>query len=239
MTSLGVVVPARNEAALLPSCLAALSRSREVLRHTAPEVSVRVIVVLDSCVDGSAGVVRSHPQVESVPITAGCVGQARQAGIDQLLRTGRIGPIGLGDWFACTDADSTVPEDWLITHHEAARDGIDLLLGTVRPRPDQLSETDLARWRARHDVGDGHPHVFGANLGLSRRALTLTGGFRPLPVHEDSDLATRVRAAGLSVRATAASPVLTSARRSGRAPGGFATYLAHEFGAHPDQAAAG
>lgn len=236
MTNLGVVVPARNEADLLPDCLAALSRSRAALRQWAPQVSVRLILVLDCCVDASAQVAQHYSQIETVTVDAGCVGGARQAGIDHLLRSG---PAVLGDWFACTDADSAVPADWLITHYEASRAGIDLLLGSVRPDRGPLSPKDFEEWQARHDLGDGHGHVFGANLGFGACTLSATGGFRPLPVHEDVDLTSRTRAAGLTVVATGDSPVITSARRTGRTPAGFASYLLREFGPLPDEAAAG
>lgn len=236
MTNLGVVVPARNEADLLPTCLAALCHARTSLRQLAPQVTVRLVVVLDSCVDASAQVAQSYPQIELVSVDAGSVGGARQAGVDHLLRSG---PAVLGDWFACTDADSAVPADWLITHYQASRTGIDLLLGSVRPERGRLSQEDFEEWQARHDLGDGHGHVFGANLGFGARTLLATGGFRPLSVHEDVDLTSRTRAAGLTVFATGESPVITSARRTGRTPAGFASYLAREFGPLPDQAAAG
>lgn len=224
MTSVGVIVPAKDEARLLPRCLTALAEARVRLRLVDPSVVVHVLVVLDSCRDDSAEIVAAHPSVNALAVQASCVGVARQRGLLHLLD---VVP-GI-DWFANTDADSAVPPEWLTTQLGAARAGTDLLLGSVRPAPEDLTEVELAGWRARHDLGDGHQHVFGANLGFNRRTLARTGGFRPLPVHEDVDLTRRARASGLVVQSTGASPVVTSARRVGRTPSGFAAYVAREL----------
>lgn len=224
MTVLGVVVPARDEALLLPRCLAALESARLNLHAREPSVQMRIVVVLDSCQDQSAAVVAAHAGVNAVAVQAMRVGAARQCGVDLLSDAEPQ-----VDWFANTDADSAVPPDWLSTQLAAAREGVDVLLGSVRPEPAGLSEAGLAQWQARHDLGDGHRHVFGANLGFSRRTLLCVGGFQPLRVHEDVDLTRRAQAAGLVVKATGASPVVTSARRVGRTPSGFASYLRHEL----------
>src|SRR5699024_7601881 len=74
--------------------------------------------------------------------------------------------------------------------------------------------------------GPGHRHIHGANIGISARAYRQLGGFDPLPVHEDVQLVRRAQAAGLTVAWSTAAPVMTSARRTARAPGGFAGHLA-------------
>ncbi|MFD9466963.1 glycosyltransferase [Streptomyces sp. NPDC060027] len=93
---------------------------------------------------------------------------------------------------------------------------------------------------ARHDAADyfrtrplketepvwEHPHVHGANLGVSAAAYLRVGGFEPLPTGEDRDLAARLFAAGHRVARTDQHAVHTAARLRGRAPGGLADLLA-------------
>ena len=80
-------------------------------------------------------------------------------------------------------------------------------------------------WHQRHTTADGHDHVHGANLGFSLEAYRAVGGFPLLPTHEDVGLVTALREAGVPSLATGAVPVVTSGRRTGRAPDGFAPYL--------------
>ncbi|WP_392426262.1 glycosyltransferase [Barrientosiimonas humi] len=216
---MGVVVPARDEEALLPECLEHLQVAVDEL-HRRTRWRARAVVVLDSCTDGSAGAVAAAAGVEALTISAGNVGLARAAGADHLLRTGVA-----VSWLACTDADSRVPRSWLCDQVEAHSLGIELVMGSVLPDARSLTPAQLAAWLARHDLGDGHEHVFGANLGISARAYAHVGGFAPLPLHEDVDLVRRVRAAGFVWHARGGDPVITSARRVGRAAGGFATDL--------------
>lgn len=215
----GVVVPARDEAVLLPRCLGALDTAAEWLRVKRPQVQVSVVVVLDSCVDGSAAVIACHPGVQAAHTSVGNVGAARQMGVRRLVAS------AAPDWFCTTDADSAVPVDWLVHQVDAATSGTHLLLGTVVPDDTEITASQFAHWQARHTDGDGHGYIYGANLGFSRRALDATGGFRPLTAHEDVDFAERVKVTGLRWTASAAIPVLTSARTIGRTPSGFAGYL--------------
>ncbi len=214
-----MVIPAHNEELLLPSALDRLERS---LRHAAtvhPGLQVSVAVVLNGCTDGSERVVRARQWASPLVTATANVGAARQLGLTWLSET--VSP----EWFACTDADSTVPLHWLSHHVDYARTGGDLLLGTVRITSDDLGPVERRAWASRYQHRDGHPHIHGANLGLSRRAWQTTGGFRSLANHEDVDLVARVKEAGLSWQATGRIPVTTSGRLVGRAEEGFARYL--------------
>lgn len=223
VTEILVVIPARNEEQRLPRCLAALDRASSQLRALARPVQVRVMVVLDSCTDRSAEVLEHWPAFESIRADAGQVGGARAIGIARGLDGSSSSPERI--WIACSDADSAVPADWLVTQLKAADAGVDLLLGTVRPDPDELAELALSRWSGLHRIDDGHPHVHGANLGIRADRYLRAGGFQPVAVHEDQLLVATVRRQGGVTVSIGASPVLTSGRLVGRAPEGFAGYL--------------
>jgi glycosyltransferase involved in cell wall biosynthesis len=223
-TAIAVVVPARDEEELLPSCLDSIAEAVESLRFARSDIVTRVFVVLDACRDGSAGVVAARPEVVAMTTHAGCVGVARSIGVEaaaEWAESAAPGPL----WVANTDADSVVPRHWLTTQARMADEGRDLVVGTVRPRPDDLDPVLLAAWRERHSTSDGHEHIHGANLGFSLRAYRAIGGFAPLPSQEDVELVGAMRRAGLDSLATGAIPVTTSGRHDGRAPDGFALYL--------------
>ena len=178
--AVAVVVPARDEEALLPACLDSVAEAVVALRREHPDVRARVVVVLDACRDGSAQVVAGRPGVAAVTTRARCVGVARGVGVEAA--SAWAAAAGAGDlWVASTDADSVVPPHWLTSHLRWAQAGIGLVVGTVEPRPGDLSPAALAAWHARHTTADGHDHVHGANLGFSLDAYRSAGGFRPCP----------------------------------------------------------
>lgn len=227
-----VVVPARDEAERVDRCLAAVTAAHEALRRSPAgrDLLVRVVVVADACTDGTVARVAEWPDVIAAVSDRGRVGSARAAGVTVALaapggpfRGSPVAPERV--WIANTDADSAVPTDWLITQLDAARRGAAMVLGTVRPDPAELSGPIERRWYSRHRLSDGHGHVHGANLGVRADWYRAVGGFPPVACGEDAALAAAVVAAGGRVERTGASPVLTSARTAGRAPGGLAAYL--------------
>ena len=220
-----VVVPARNEQHRIHRCLEALHITVANLARdgTGNAPSVRIVVVLDRCTDDTASIVGRWPQVHTLHTAFGRVGAARAAGVAYGVNTCTVEAAQL--WIACTDADSTVPPQWLTHHRHYADTGADVLLGMVRPHPDELSPEEQRRWLARHDLSDQHSHVHGANLGIRGRPYLQVGGFADLAADEDVDLVDRLRRAGARIRSTGGAPVTTSARLTGRTPSGFATYL--------------
>jgi glycosyltransferase involved in cell wall biosynthesis len=212
-----VIVPAHNEAQMLPDCLAALDVSRLSMPR---EVTVEVLVVLDDCTDRSAEIARAA-RVRTLPVRARNVGMARHAGA-----LAAIGTDPAGTWLASTDADSLVPGDWLRTHLAAADAGWDALAGTVRVR-DWTGRPPTVRRRFDHVYrpADGHRHVHGANLGVTAAAYLRVGGYPSIPTSEDVALLDALNRAGARVLRTATAPVTTSARLEARAPNGFAHAL--------------
>lgn len=215
-----VVIPARDEEQLLPGCLASIERARVALRAGRPDLLVDVTVVLDGCRDGSDLVVEAA-RVHGLTVDFGMVGATRDAGVRWALQSSVRNGVAPEDlWIACTDADTVVPRHWLVRQAELAANH-DAIIGTVEP----LGLTDatvLARWRARHHLGEGHPHVHGANLGVRASTYLEVGGFLPVDRNEDVDLVRRIRAHTHRWTATDTVRVASSARRVGRCRGGFA-----------------
>jgi hypothetical protein len=73
--------------------------------------------------------------------------------------------------------------------------------------------------------GLSHPHVHGTNLGIRGDVYQQIGGFRQDRTGEDHDLISRLTQTGLPIIRGTEAPALTSTRRHGRAPEGFANFL--------------
>lgn len=241
----GVVVPVRNEELLLPRTLTALAAAIALVRASpAPDrPRVSVVIVLDRCTDSSAQVAADWPGFGRLVCTAGAVGAARRAGTAWVLgeslgescgeSCGESRGESLGDasgtvpervWLATTDADSAVPPHWLTAQLALARNGAELVLGTVVPDA-ELAPERRARWMLRHSLGEGHPYVHGANLGVRADRYLAAGGFACVDTDEDVLLVAALRARHVVEARTALIPVRTSGRLTGRAPFGFADYL--------------
>ena len=175
---IGVVIPAHNEQRYLDACLTAVrAAAADPALMGEP---VHVVVVLDSCDDGSRaiverhGAVRTHCHVDGIDVGARNVGVARAAGAARLLEMG-------ARWLAFTDADTRVAPAWLAA--QLSLDA-DVVCGTVAV--DDWSphhgDAELLRqhFRRTYTDADGHRHIHGANLGVSAAAYLLAGGFAPL-----------------------------------------------------------
>jgi glycosyltransferase involved in cell wall biosynthesis len=235
---IAVLIPARNEEALLPRCLRSVLAAQRLLPAN---VSSDVILVSDSCSDQTASLarklLRNHGAV--VEVHAGNVGIARAMAAQTALARFR------GDaarcWLANTDADCEVPATWLLDQLALAHNGYAAVAGIIdvdcfEDHPPVVE----ARFRMTYQINtDGtHPHVHGANLGMRADAYLAAGGWNPLPTAEDHDLWGRLRACTGAHLSDARLQVLTSGRRLGRAPLGFAGALAkHNDSAANDAAA--
>ncbi|GAB2447805.1 glycosyltransferase involved in cell wall biosynthesis [Conyzicola lurida] len=228
-----VVIPARDEEALVARCLDSVTEATRVLHARYPDLAVSVLVVADSCLDATARIARGYPGVEVLEIDAANVGIARATGVRQLLASS--GPLADRLWIANTDADSVVPRRWLLEQVELAESGHRLVVGTVSPDLADLSPAQVSAVRASQP--DGVPiangHVHGANLGLRADVYLEAGGFTGLPEHEDVALVDRCVALGVVPHASNRADVLTSGRQVGRTPGGFARYLRVDLLAEP------
>jgi glycosyltransferase involved in cell wall biosynthesis len=226
-----VVIPVHNEEDHLGRALAGVEAAASALRQVHPHIDLRVLVVLDSCTDGSAAIASAYAARNScfsvLAVAFRSVGRSRRAGIWQMLGAAAdTSPdAAAGLWLANTDADSVVPENWLVGQISLAAAGADAVLGSVDVDPAGVAPDLLGRWKSMHSFGEDHPHVFGANLGVRGSAYLAAGGFPRHLSHEDQVLAGRLREHGFDVRATDTIRVRTSGRTQARAPQGFGAYL--------------
>jgi hypothetical protein len=233
---IAVVVPAHNEEARIGQCLAALNRARRhaEVRH----VDVRVIVVLDSCLDGTEAAARPllgiNDRLVHVPATN--VGATRRAGFALALELS-AGIPAESAWLSSTDADSIVGPDWLATQIRWRASGFECVAGTVRVDSwSQHSAHTRRRFQAHMaglGTGLGHPHVHGANLAFSAAAYTAVGGMPAIASGEDRAIWESLARGGFRCAAVDDLEVVTSGRRVGRAPDGFAGLLAQMSSPEP------
>lgn len=223
--AVSVVIPARNESALIARCLASVGRAigelRGLPRLGAP--SVHVVVVLDSCTDETARIVSTFDFVDVIEIAAESVGVARALGVESALTRAGVAA-GLA-WVANTDADSIVPRHWLIEQLRLANSGADVVVGTVSPVMTDLTDELVDGWHRLRESRNPAGHVHGANLGFRGSSYLTVGGFSPEQLHEDVGLVARFRAASAAVRDSLDIDVETSGRKTNRVPGGYASYL--------------
>ena len=136
---------------------------------------------------------------------------------------------GRDTWVAMTDADSVVPPSWVSTQLALAECGADAVVGEITLGHDSDVSQSLRQWYAdliasRRGPG-GHLGAYGANIGLAWDSLMDVGGIPDVACGEDRELVRRLRESGLCVATPTHPVVTTSARLSGRAPGGLADLL--------------
>lgn len=230
-----VVVPARNEEALISSCLEALAA------QTGVEPSeYEVLLILDRCTDRTEarvrGVARNHPSL-GLHLLEGPgegSGPARRVGMDaacaRLLRVGR--PQGL---IACTDADTVVASDWLAAQLIALSRGARAIGGRIEladdgSLPARVARSHSEQGRLRHErlLSDPdtrgvtqHWQFSGASLGLAAELYRQIGGLEPLAALEDEGLERVLRRQHIPIERLRSVRVTTSPRLEGRAQRGL------------------
>lgn len=208
--ALAIVVPARDEEALIGACLQSIGTAVARAQPLGPAITT--FIVLDSCRDRTRERIDAFPWAQAIEAEVGCVGSARAIGVAAV--RGWTPEAESNTWIACTDADSAVPATWLTQQCAFANAGMDVVVGTVEPREGDLSTDVLAAWIARHSLVEGHEHIHGANLGFTLAAYLAVGGFLAMPTHEDVHLVARLRAQGHPHVATDSTRVITSGGES-------------------------
>jgi glycosyltransferase involved in cell wall biosynthesis len=228
---IAVLIPARDEEQLLPRCLRSVL---EACRRLPKGVTSDIAIVADRSTDTTRDIAEDLIQRNGVVIetNAGCVGTSRALAAEIALKRYR-GPRERC-WLANTDADCEVPTDWLIQQLALAEGGYGAVAGIVDV-DSFVEQNDSVPQRFRltyliHSDGT-HPHVHGANIGIRADAYLESGGWRHLMTAEDHDLWQRLHRGKHRRRSDASLRVVTSGRRIGRAPNGFADALAAHNGA--------
>ncbi len=227
---IAVLIPARNEELLLARCLRSVLAAQ---RRLPSNVSFDLVVVADSSVDDTYRIASAMTRQAGLVIEtdAACVGAARALAAEAALS--RAAAPAERCWLANTDADCEVPETWLVDQLALAVEGYVAVAGIIDV--DSFAEHDAevpTRFRLSYLLHpDGtHPHVHGANLGVRADAYVAAGGWGSLRIAEDHDLWNRLKAGRHRATADTRLSVLTSGRRVGRAPDGFAVALAAHNG---------
>ncbi|GAP54751.1 glycosyltransferase family A protein [Arthrobacter sp. 92] len=156
MSTISVVIPSRNDAQMLASCLAALARQS----RRADEI----IVIDNSSTDNTAAVCEAA-QVRRISVDLPGIAASTAAGFDA----------ARSEIIARLDTDSRPPADWL-QRIEAILDKSGPLSAVTGPG-DFYGSSRLVCWLGRHlylggyfrAVGllMGHPPLFGSNFALS------------------------------------------------------------------------
>lgn len=230
---IAVLIPARNEEKLLPRCLdSVLAAASSVARFG----TVDIILAVDSSSDRTAQVGHQIIRGRGITIrtTVGIVGRVRALAAGIALK--RYSGSRSRCWLANTDADSAVPRSWLSSQISLALEGVEAIAGTIDI--DSFEEHGpLVRERFHNAYvirPDGsHSHVHGANFGVRADAYLKAGGWGDISCGEDHDLWRRLVKVGARRVSVDRIRVVTSGRRKGRAPHGFAEALA----AHNETAA--
>lgn len=226
--SVGVVIPARDEAELIGHCLRHL---RVALARLPGRIERVVCVVADRCVDETASLARAEfagwPAARVLASHyAPTIGEVRALGFRQVTAM-LAGPDPARTLLLSSDADSAVEPDWALAHLRLAERGWHGVAGVAeleRAVPPRVAARYAAvrdRARTRH----GHGNVYGANLGVRADAYAAIGGFAPLANGEDQDLWRRLGAAGFRLIHANEPVVRTSPRQHGRATDGVAALL--------------
>jgi glucosyl-3-phosphoglycerate synthase len=240
-----VVVPARNEEALVGSCLAALAEQDGV----SPE-EYEVLLVLDRCTDATEEraleVAAKYPDLRLYLLEGPGrgAGHARRVGMEEayarLLSLER--PEGL---IASTDADTIVAPNWLSVQLQAAARGARAIGGHIELRDDADLPRGVSGWRAEQGrlrqrellatlgpadesgpIRAEHWQFSGASLALTAATYQEIGGLEPRAALEDEYLERALLRRGVPIERPLAVRVTTSARLVGRAKRGLARDLA-------------
>ena len=221
-----VLIPARNEEVLLTHCLESVIGAVDSLPVT---IKATIVLVSDCSTDRTAEIAyRLIGGRGSVLHTrAGTVGTARALAASYAIEK-TTAPLS-NFWLANTDADCIVPSVWLSDQIDFAASGIEAVAGIIAVDSFEEHGTEVpARFRASYSIYDDgtHPHIHGANLGVRADRYVNIGGWADLKTAEDHDLWGRLRRTDARVFSSAKLQVVTSGRRVGRAPSGFAGALA-------------
>lgn len=175
--TLSVVVPTRNEAALIGHFLAALPSAVE-------------LVVVDASDDDTPFIIeRTRPHNTQVIRSTAGIAEARAIGA----------AAARGDWLIFTDADVCFASAYF--DHFVRYTGADAIYGPKYATSTYRWYSAIFTGGQRLAHSFGFPAASGSNMAVRREVLAAAGGFRcDLPVNEDSELFLRLAHRGYRIR---------------------------------------
>lgn len=221
-----VLIPAHNEEKLLPRCLySVLAACKQLPYQTTSDIILAVDSSTDNTLNVGIKILKNRGTV--LIINESNVGCARKIATEAALMHYQ-GPLNKC-WLAHTDADCKVPKNWLVEQIKLANSGVQGVTGIVKV--DSYAEHDKnvpAKFLNQYVINPNgtHPHIHGANMGVRADIYKMIGGWRELATAEDHDLWNRLSLLNIKQVSDAKLCVLTSGRKIGRAPNGFAAKLA-------------
>ncbi|WP_309243245.1 MULTISPECIES: glycosyltransferase [unclassified Caballeronia] len=210
---ISVIIPAHNEADVIGACVRSV---RAASAH--PQLKgerVLVIAVADACMDHTEAFA-SAAGAFVMSVFKRNVGSARAFGAELAIAHG-------ARWLAFTDADTTVPPNWLSAQLRCDADAVCGVINVV-DWTEHAEDVRTDFYNNYRDI-DGHRHIHGANLGCSVEAYTKAGGFQSLAFNEDVALVDALVATNATIASSNSVMVVTSARLDSRAPRGFGATL--------------
>jgi hypothetical protein len=250
-----VIVPARNEAALIAQTLDSLLQQVDIQGKPLAKNRYEVILLANNCTDESAQIARNfasqHPDLvlhvveRNLPPSEAYIGRVRQMLMDEactrLLSSDR--PQGI---IASTDGDTRVAPTWIAaTLWEIAR-GADAVGGKIlTDRAQRATLEPHARKCFLQGAGyhslilelesyldpdpfdsfPRHNHNYGASLAVTAQMYRLVGGMPAVRTPEDVAFYQALLRADARFRHSLLVKVTTAARNCGRTEQGFANQL--------------
>ncbi|STY29644.1 Predicted glycosyl hydrolase [Legionella wadsworthii] len=220
-----ILIPARNEEDLLPRCLSSLLKASSVMPSN---IQIETILCVDASTDKTfeIGTKILNKKGTVLNIDKENVGAARRYAAQYAL-SHYSGPLEYC-WIANTDADCKIPLNWLQKQIVWANQRVHAIKGIIKvdsyaQHCDEVSNLFEKDYNINED--GTHPHIHGSNLGIRADVYQDVGGWSELPTAEDHDLWNRLSRLNLNLVSDASLFVMTSGRKMGRAPLGFADKL--------------
>lgn len=251
-----VIVPVRDEAELLESCLRALCDQVDHQGWRLNPNRYEVIVLANNCSDHSAAIARQfaqqHPEFRlhvaerTLTPTEAYIGRVRQLLMDEAER--RLTSLNRRrSIIASTDGDTRVAPNWITAIQAEIENGADVVGGQIMTDRISLDQLDpQVRWRHwrslyyHHlkakleacidadpfDHWPRHQHHYGASLAVTVEMYKQAGGMPAVRTPEDVAFCQALVRVNAQFRHSPRVRVTTSARAIGRTDIGFANQLA-------------
>jgi len=245
-------IPIRNEAERIISCLQSFASQD----YDAP---FDLLLLLNNCTDRTGEAVRAfagppamrlHVHERVFPAHQANAGYARHIAMQAARQL--AGPCGV---LLCTDADATVPPDWIRRNILAITQGADAVAGRIemdnddfRKLPDRLHEDEASAQLLTSlldaidciidpdplDTWPRHAEHSGASIAVTCAAHDAAGGIPAIPCAEDRAFFAALRRIDARIRHAPDVLVTVSGRLEGRAEGGMADTLRRRL-VRPDE----